>query len=62
MATALPLRGLRLDDELYQKIVYIAKLESRSFNQEATYILKRFVAEYENAHGSIPVTTAAPNE
>ena len=62
MASALPLRGLRLDDELYQKIVFIAKLEDRSFNQEATYILKRFVSEYERSHGAIPVSTAAPNE
>lgn len=62
MPSAVPLRGVRLDDELYRKIVYIAKLEDRSFNQEATYILKRFVAEYERSHGVIPASTAAPNE
>lgn len=55
MPSNVPLRGLRIDDALYQKICYLAGLEERSFNQEATYILRRFVADFEKAHGPIPL-------
>ena len=47
MPSKVPMRGLRIDDGLYNKLCYLAKLENRSFNQEAAYILKRFVAEFE---------------
>ena len=57
MPSSLPLRGLRMDDELYLKLKYIAKIESRSYNQEAVHILKNFVAQYETEHGEIIVNT-----
>ena len=60
MPSAVPQRGLRIEDELYNKLLYIAKLEERSFNQEATFILKQFVAEFEKKHGEIQVSNEQP--
>lgn len=56
MPSAIPLRGVRMDDELYLKLKYIAKVENRSYNQEAVHILQKYVAEYEEQNGSISVS------
>ena len=53
MPSAIPLRGLRIEDDLYRKIVALGKKDERSFNQEATYILKQYVSEYEKQNGPI---------
>ena len=55
MPSSVPMRGLRMTDELYLKLKYIAEKENRSYNQEAVYILKKFVEEYEKENGTIPV-------
>lgn len=55
MPSSVPMRGLRMPDELYLKLRYIADKESRSYNQEAVYILKLFVDRYEAEHGPITV-------
>ena len=60
MPSAVPLRGLRIDDDLYQKIVALGKMNERSFNQQATYILKQYILEYEKQHG--PIQPHAPGE
>lgn len=57
MPSSMPMRGLRMDDQLYLKLKYIAAKESRSYNQEAVYILKNFVEEYESKNGVINVDT-----
>lgn len=57
MPSNVPMRGLRMADELYLKLKAIAKLENRSYNQEAVYILQKFVEEYEKTHGAIDVNT-----
>ena len=59
MPSVVPMRGLRMPDELYLKLKAIAERENRSYNQEAVYILKLFVEEYEQRHGSIEVDTDA---
>ncbi len=59
MPSAVPMRGLRMEDELYLKLKYIAAKESRSYNQEAVHILKTFVEQYEKEHGTISVNTDA---
>lgn len=59
MPSAIPMRGLRMEDELYLKLKHIAKKENRSYNQEAVYILKSFVEQYESEHGTISVDTDA---
>lgn len=55
MPSNVPMRGLRMPDELYLKIKYLAKKDSRSYNQEAVHILKTYVEEYEKNHGVIDV-------
>ena len=57
MASNIPMRGLRIEDELYLKLKYIAKKESRSYNQQAVYILGQFVEQYEKANGTISVNS-----
>lgn len=56
MPSAVPMRGLRMPDELYLKLKYIAKSENRSYNQQAVYILQQFVSDYEERNGIIPVS------
>ena len=55
MPSNVPMRGLRMSDELYLKLRYIAKQENRSYNQEAVYILQKYVSEYEKDKGVISV-------
>lgn len=57
MPSNVPMRGLRMPDELYLKLRHIAKSENRSYNQEAVFILQQFVAEYEKSHGVIDVNS-----
>lgn len=54
MATKIPMRGLRIDDVLYAKICYIAKLNERSFNAQATYYLRQCVEKFEQEYGPVP--------
>ena len=53
----LPARGLRMPDDLYLKLKYIAKEETRSYNEQAVHILKQYVKNYEEEHGEIIVNT-----
>ena len=57
MPSSVPMRGLRMPDELYLKLKHIAEKDNRSYNQEAVYILKCFVDNYEKEHGVINVNT-----
>ena len=57
MPSAVPMRGLRMPDELYLKLRAIAEKENRSYNQEAVYILRAYVSDYEKTHGEITVDT-----
>jgi len=57
LPSLIPLRGVRMSDDLYLKLRFIAERENRSFNQEAVFILRRFVDEYESENGVIPVDT-----
>lgn len=55
MPSSVPMRGLRMHDELYLKLRFIAEQNNRSYNQEAVYALKQYVASYEKEHGQITV-------
>lgn len=57
MASNIPMHGLRMNNELYQKLKRIAATENRSYNQQAIHILQQFVEEYEKEHGKISVNT-----
>ncbi len=56
MPSAIPMRGLRMPDDLYLKLKHIAKEENRSYNQQAVYILQQFVSKYEEEHGAIDIS------
>ena len=55
MPSAVPMRGLRMEDDLYLKLKEIASRENRSYNQQAIFILKTFVEQYERDNGTISV-------
>lgn len=57
MPSSVPMRGLRMPDELYLKLKYLANKENRSYNQQAVHILKSYVEDYESKHGMINVNT-----
>lgn len=59
MPSVVPMRGLRMPDELYLKLRTIADRENRSFNQEANFILRSFVEQYERDNGEIKVDADA---
>lgn len=46
--------GLRLEEELYEKLKTLANMEGRSLNNLAEYIIRRFVSEYESQNGPLP--------
>lgn len=60
MASKVPMRGVRVADDLFQKASYVAKINGRSFNQQCIYLLKRMVANYEAKHGEIPLAAHGP--
>ena len=47
MKELIPLRPLRINDDLYYRIVEIAKIENRSFNKETAHILELYAKEFE---------------
>lgn len=47
---------LRLPDELYNKIKYLAQLERRSMNMEIEFAISQYISSYEKANGIIDVS------
>jgi len=45
--------GLRLDEELYEKVKTLADLEGRSLNNLVEYIVRRYIADHEKENGPI---------
>lgn len=48
--------GLRIDEITYGKLRTLSEAESRSLNNLVEYIIKAYLAEYEEKHGPVPVT------
>lgn len=46
--------GLRLDEEVYYKLKSLSAQEGRSLNNMAEYIIRRYLADYEEDHGPLP--------
>ena len=46
---------LRIDEELYEKIVKLANMEERSINSQMLYIFKKYIEEYEKENGEIKI-------
>lgn len=53
MATTKIQTGLRLDEEVYEKLKTLSNQEGRSLNNLAEYIIRRYLAEYEAQNGPI---------
>ena len=47
--------SVRLPVNLYKKMVYIAKMNYRSFSSELNQMVKKCIREYEAEHGEIKV-------
>ena len=47
--------GLRIDPETHDKIFYIASYEGRSGSGQILYLMRKCIAEFEAAHGKIPL-------
>ncbi len=47
--------GLRLDEPTYNRLNALAKLESRSLNNLAEYIIKKYLDDYEAKNGSLVI-------
>ena len=45
--------GLRLEEELYEKIKVIAERKKRSRNKMMEYVLEKYVEDYEKQNGAI---------
>lgn len=46
---------LRLPDELYEKIRYLAYLEHRSLNMEIEHAIQTYISAFEAKNGSLQV-------
>lgn len=46
--------GLRLEEELYEKLKTLSLREGRSLNNLIEFIARRYVADYEAQNGEIP--------
>ena len=44
---------LRIDDDVLEKITFIAKGKRRSINSQIEYLLDQFIKEYETKNGKI---------
>ena len=47
--------GLRLDETIYAKLKTLSIREGRSLNNLAEYIIRRYLDDYENNHGELPL-------
>lgn len=54
MAMAKIQTGLRLEEELYEKLKTLSKAEGRSLNNLIEFITRKYVADYEAQHGPLP--------
>lgn len=55
MATEKRPTMLRLPEDLYEKVRYLAFVERRSINMQIEHALSKYVSDYESEHGTIPV-------
>jgi len=48
--------GIHIDDELHYKLHYVAKYDGRSANGEILYLLRKYIAEFEEKNGEIVIS------
>ncbi len=62
MATEKRPTMLRLPEEIYEKIRYLAYVERRSVNMQIEHALSKYIADYENRYGPIQVPETSEEE
>lgn len=45
--------GIHIDEELHYKLHYVARFDGRSANGEILYLLRKYIAEFEEQNGEI---------
>lgn len=53
MASKLPVLGVRIEDDLKEKLKYIADYNGRSMNKEIEQLIIRHVRQFEKDNGTI---------
>ena len=53
-------RGLHIDRELHYKLQYVAKYDGRSISGEVLYLLRQYIADFEQQHGKIELPDKEP--
>lgn len=48
--------GLHIDEELHRKLRYVAEYDGRSMNGEVLYLIRRYLSDFEETHGKIPMS------
>lgn len=62
MATQKRPTMLRLPQEMYEKVRYLAFVERRSVNMLIEHALSEYIADYEARQGAIPLPESAKKE
>lgn len=62
MATDKKPTMLRLTDEMYEKIRYLAYVEHRSINAEIEHALEMYISSFEKENGSISLPTLSKDK
>ncbi len=52
--------GLHIDRELHYKLQYVAKYDGRSISGEVLYLLRQYIADFEQQHGKIELPDKEP--
>lgn len=55
MPSKKPMVTLRTEQETIDKLKYIADFENRSDNKQLEFILKEYIKNFENEHGTIEI-------
>ncbi|MCI8810248.1 MAG: Arc family DNA-binding protein [Oscillibacter sp.] len=59
MATEKRPTMLRLPEEMYEKVRYLAYIERRSMNMQIEHALSLYITDYESRNGPIPLPEAS---
>lgn len=62
MATEKRPTMLRLPEDIYEKVRYLAFVERRSVNMQIEHALSQYIADYENRHGPIQLPETSGKE
>lgn len=60
MASKLPVLGVRIEDDLKEKLKYIADYNGRSMNKEIEQLIIKHVRQFEKDNG--PIDTSSHND